>query len=336
MLTLLALGLVFVVSLLLAAGFLKAGARLVKASRTNYSLALVCMLAIAVGNAAVGVFSIYLPGWLNPGDHSLEMAISLAALAGQLALASLLIRWFLGTTFLRGCLAFIVAMLSTGLTLAFAFLVFRPYVAEAFIQSTNSMAPTLLGWHREGICPHCGGTTIVGASAPNEPVQRPADEWEPVGMCLTCKKAGKVKSLQPRVCPPDGFMVSKFQSPRRWDMVMFRSPKNPELRYVNRLVGLPGEEVFLEDGGVWINGVRISSPPELAALEYVTVVSHDMPINVGTRGEPIHLKEGECCLLGDFSMESADSRFRGPVPMANIEGVVAFCYQPLSRLHLWR
>ena len=335
MLTISALGLLLVVSLLLSAGFLKIGALLVKASRTSYSLALVCMLVIAVANAAVAVFSVYLPRWLNPGDESLELAVSLLALIGQFVLAGNLVRWFLGTTFSRGCLAFLVAMLFMGLTLPFAFLVFRPYVAEGFIAPTNNMAPTILGWHREGICPHCGRTMIVGASVPNERDQRPADEWEPIGICLSCKKAGKNKSLQPKVCPPDRFMVSKFQAPRRWDMVMFRSPEHPELRYVNRLVGLPGEEVFLEDGAVWINGARITPPPDLASLEYGTVVSHDMPIRVGTRSEPMHLKEGECCLLGEFSMDSSDSRFRGPVPMANIEGVVAFCYWPLSRLHLW-
>ncbi|HEV8060225.1 MAG TPA: signal peptidase I [Gemmataceae bacterium] len=294
------------------------------------------MTAILVVNFAMAFLAGSLPDLLNPGDESLAQFVSFAALAGQAAIACLLIRTMLGTTFRRAFLAFLVALIPSVFMVLFVFLVFLPYVAEGFVVPNNSMAPTIVGWHRESICPRCGGVLIVPASAPEEESQRPADEIEPVGICVRCQKSGKAQLVQLAVCKPDRIMVNKLQSPGRWDLVAFRSPERPGFKYIQRLVGLPGEEVFLEEGAIWINEVKINPPAEIAPLEFVTVVSHGMPINIGTRAEPMRLKENECCLLGDFSMESLDSRFRGPVPVSNIEGVVGLRYWPLSRLHVWR
>ena len=52
-----------------------------------------------------------------------------------------------------------LAMLSIGMPL-FAIGVIRPFVYEAFVIPTNSMAPTLLGVHVAATCPRCGAPRI--------------------------------------------------------------------------------------------------------------------------------------------------------------------------------
>ena len=49
---------------------------------------------------------------------------------------------------------------------------------------------------------------------------------------------------------PDRILVNKLQKPERWDIIEFRYPRDPQLKYVDRLVGLPGETVFIEPAGV--------------------------------------------------------------------------------------
>ena len=43
--------------------------------------------------------------------------------------------------------------------------------------------------------------------------------------------------------------------PQRGDVVVFRSPANPAINLIKRLVGLPGERVVVRDNRVFVNGV---------------------------------------------------------------------------------
>src|SRR3954464_13495848 len=48
------------------------------------------------------------------------------------------------------------------LVLCLSVLLFRTFAAEAYIVPTGSMAPTLLGNHRELTCPNCGYRFTMG------------------------------------------------------------------------------------------------------------------------------------------------------------------------------
>ena len=52
---------------------------------------------------------------------------------------------------------------SIALAVILAFL-FRAFVAEAFVIPTGSMAPTLMGQHKDVQCPECGYWYQAGAS----------------------------------------------------------------------------------------------------------------------------------------------------------------------------
>src|SRR5204862_8209985 len=49
-----------------------------------------------------------------------------------------------------------------------------------------------------------------------------------------------------------------FESPRRGDIIVFAYPKNPELNYVKRVIGAPGDRVEMRAGGVRVNGTPLA------------------------------------------------------------------------------
>src|SRR5258708_23904767 len=51
-----------------------------------------------------------------------------------------------------------------------------------------------------------------------------------------------------------------FESPRRGDVMVFAFPKNPELNYVKRVIGVPGDTVEMRGGEVKVNGKRLVEP----------------------------------------------------------------------------
>ncbi len=64
-------------------------------------------------------------------------------------------------------------------------LVVRGFEAQAFVIPTGSMAPTLMGRHKELACPQCGFLYAVNASQEAE-VQSPAHVVHS-GLCVNCR-----------------------------------------------------------------------------------------------------------------------------------------------------
>src|SRR2546428_10530085 len=51
-----------------------------------------------------------------------------------------------------------------------------------------------------------------------------------------------------------------FESPRRGDIIVFAYPKNPELNYVKRVIGVPGDRVEMRGSTVRVNGTPLVEP----------------------------------------------------------------------------
>lgn len=84
-------------------------------------------------------------------------------------------------------------------------------------------------------------------------------------------------------------------SPQRGDIVIFHYPDNEEILYVKRVIGLPGDEVLIDDGKVYINGIKLEEP-------YVTS-------EYNGRYGPYQVPEDSYFMLGDNRAYSEDSRF---------------------------
>lgn len=109
--------------------------------------------------------------------------------------------------------------------------------------------------------------------------------------------------------------------PPRGTIVTFVHPEEPGKILVKRVIGLPGEEISIDGHGV----VHINGQP----LEEPYVVNHDRRAM-----RPTRIPNGSVFMMGDNRPMSADSRFFGPVPRANLIGVAVLRYWPLSNFHL--
>jgi signal peptidase I len=126
--------------------------------------------------------------------------------------------------------------------------------------------------------------------------------------------------------PGDRFISNTWKyahaGPERGEVVVFLYPQDPSIKYVKRVVGLPGETVRISDGEVSVNGVRLSEP-------YV------LPENNRGLLKPTSLEyrvpENGYFMLGDNRDNSHDSRFWGAVPRENLHGSVEFIWWSYER-----
>lgn len=130
---------------------------------------------------------------------------------------------------------------------------FRTFLAEAFVIPTGSMAPTLMGRHKDFACTQCGHRYTIGAS---DEVDRETGElFDRVtkATCPNCRFANDVYDRP--VFNGDRILVNKFPyelgEPDRFDVFVFRFPDDPQTNYIKRLVGLPGESLKIERGDLY-------------------------------------------------------------------------------------
>jgi signal peptidase I len=151
-------------------------------------------------------------------------------------------------------------------------LLIRSFEAEAFVIPTGSMAPTLMGRHKEVDCTECGHRFAVNAHAEEDARLFADDRKVKFGVCDNCRFSVALED-QPSF-KGDRILVMKFpydlpflpgaSPPQRWDVVVFKFPGNPEQNYIKRLVGLPGEEVQILGGDLFVRPAGTDQPFLLA------------------------------------------------------------------------
>jgi signal peptidase I len=127
-------------------------------------------------------------------------------------------------------------------------------------------------------------------------------------------------SMQPRLHDNDRLFINKFayhfEAIHRGDVVVFHFPGDPSKSYIKRVIALPGDDLRIADGVVYLNGHALREP-------YVPVRFED---NVSIPEETI--PKNDFWVMGDHRSISSDSRDFGPVPRALIYGKAAFIYWP--------
>ncbi len=144
---------------------------------------------------------------------------------------------------------------------------------EPFQLTTGSMAPLLLGVHRQCNCPKCGFPVVVGAPTNTSP----ANHYDV--KCPNCGQGDLGLDKQPDK-PGQRLLVDKsafeWRTPRRWEVIVFRGPDEKATPFVKRVVGLPGETVQIREGRVLIDGEIATIPSEV--LKQTRVFIDDLSI----------------------------------------------------------
>ena len=244
-------------------------------------------------------------------------------------------------SFVKAFLVWLVTLPSVVVPLAFSFGVVRPFILTPYKVSGNSMVPTLLTWHHTDTCPQCGGDCYY---AHREEITQPYRDIPEIALCEQFHSTD-VTYRQEQPAVPDRIVSAKFLTPRRWDVVTFAVPASDERTWVKRVVGLPGETVYIENGKLIVDNKPIELPPGLAGVYYEDPDFRVAGTSWVTKEKPAVLGEGEYLVLGDNSSRSLDARYwqQGvpghppyAVPKERISGVVTHIVWPPSRWRVFR
>ena len=182
-------------------------------------------------------------------------------------------------------------------------LVFKSFFLPLFIIPTGSMAETLRGAHATYTCPNCGYEYQAGFG-------RTERVWNPVTIqCPHCRwrqavgaaGGGGDGSHRVAVRPTWGDRIVVHGWPvevarwfgeagdwlalKRWNVVVFRNPSQPEVNYIKRLIGLPGEKVQIIDGDIYINDRPATKPKHAQRSLWFPYYAQDFaPKKPGRRG----------------------------------------------------
>ncbi len=134
--------------------------------------------------------------------------------------------------------------------------------------------------------------------------------------------------------------------PERGDVIVFRKPSQEHIDYIKRLVGLPGDEIFVKDGILHINGEPVRRTHLKDAEVDAGIFQKNAKVYEETlpNGEvhliqeysdsdgmdntpPVIVPEGHYFFMGDNRDNSRDSRAEvGFVPAENLVGRAEFIF----------
>ncbi len=136
---------------------------------------------------------------------------------------------------------------------------------------------------------------------------------------------------------------------KRGDMMVFHYPLNPEVDFVKRVVGLPGDRLKLHDGKVYVNGKAVDEPYAYFTLAIPDTFRDDFPVirsmdqNIdpawwsalrrNVREGELYVPAGRYFVMGDNRNDSEDSRYWGFVTRAAVVGRPMLVYFSVGREH---
>ena len=131
-------------------------------------------------------------------------------------------------------------------------------------------------------------------------------------------------SMVPTLKYGDRVLVNKFiyrfTEPQRGDIIVFKSVEGDGQDLIKRVVGVPGDEIAVRGGKLFVNGEPQQEP-------YVNKKYPDRSFYAPTTVPKDHV-----FAMGDNRANSQDSRVFGPVPEKNIEGEAFLRFWPPDRI----
>ncbi len=132
-------------------------------------------------------------------------------------------------------------------------------------------------------------------------------------------------SMMPSLINRERIFVNKFvyrlEPIERGDIVVFRYPRDPSLSFIKRVIGVPGDRIWIEDGQVYVNGKALQE-------DYLLPAFVDRDQSIGEIVIPPH----NYFVMGDHRNMSDDSRDFGSLDASFIYGKASFVYWPLQKI----
>lgn len=124
-------------------------------------------------------------------------------------------------------------------------------------------------------------------------------------------------SMEPTLHSGELVLVNKlayrFGEPKAGEIIVFHYPRNPDQEYIKRIIGLPGDQISIRSGQVFVNDTLLEEPYIAAPPNYTLDWS---------------VPENSLFVLGDNRNNSSDSHSWGPVPMEYVIGKALLVYWP--------
>ena len=122
-----------------------------------------------------------------------------------------------------------------------------------------------------------------------------------------------------------GFRLAyTISEPKRGDIIIFKYPDDETQKYVKRIIGLPGDNIYIENGEIYINGSVTPYQESYLKEEWV----------IANGPYEFQVPEDSYLVLGDNRNNSLDARYwtNKYVAKDKIIGKALFVYFPFSRL----
>jgi signal peptidase I len=140
-------------------------------------------------------------------------------------------------------------------------------------------------------------------------------------------------SMESTVMPNQYVLIDKltphWAAYARGDIVVLNPPSQYSgsngVPFIKRVIGLPGDDVQLKDGKVFVNGAALDEPYVLADGG-VRETTDPAP---GGASEWL-VPQGDLLVMGDHRQNSADSRVFGPIEISQVIGRAWLRYWPID------
>lgn len=145
--------------------------------------------------------------------------------------------------------------------------------------------------------------------------------WIPSGSMLPTLQLQDrilVEKIRPRL------VQAQHSHLERGDVVVFEPPQalvdagyDSKAALIKRVVGLPGDQLVVEQGELIRNGQRVQEPWLSEEMDYAM--------------NPVTVPEEHLWVMGDNRNASLDSHLWGPLPETKVIGTAVWRYWPLQR-----
>ena len=123
------------------------------------------------------------------------------------------------------------------------------------------------------------------------------------------------------------FRLPGLRQPERGDIAVFIYPEDTSRDFVKRIIGLPGENIEIKNGNIYVDDELIQEP-------FIRQNYYYNRGGYGIENNEIDIPESNYYVLGDNSASSRDSRYWGFVDKKLLLGKAVVIYWPINRIRI--